>query len=213
MKFTLLAIGVMMTLASCQSSPKKQEAQVSTTDTTLVAAEETQVLENPSDAYFDQASVALQTNAPETAVKDIQSGIAALKVEGKNLKGENLTNFDNHLKDLEKLVERAQKKKLTQEELNEAVTAAELTVGHQAIEDILVLPEVTTDPLNVTFNDLERHVGKMDKSSKEEGLKLISTARTSLESRAKASKEEAKKMDERLRQDLKNIQTYIKKHA
>lgn len=213
MKFTLLAIGVMMTLASCQSSPKKQEAQVSTTDTTLVAAEETQVLENPSDAYFDQASVALQTNAPETAVKDIQSGIAALKVEGKNLKGENLTNFDNHLKDLEKLVERAQKKKLTQEELNEAVTAAELTVGHQAIEDILVLPEVTTDPLNVTLNDLERHVGKMDKSSKEEGLKLISTARTSLESRAKASKEEAKKMDERLRQDLKNIQTYIKKHA
>lgn len=213
MKFTLLAIGVMMTLASCQSSPKKQEEQVSTTDTTLVAAEETQVLENPSDAYFDQASVALQTNAPETAVKDIQSGIAALKVEGKNLKGENLTNFDNHLKDLEKLVERAQKKKLTQEELNEAVTAAELTVGHQAIEDILVLPEVTTDPLNVTLNDLERHVGKMDKSSKEEGLKLISTARTSLESRAKASKEEAKKMDERLRQDLKNIQTYIKKHA
>ncbi|MDR6197822.1 hypothetical protein [Siphonobacter sp. SORGH_AS_0500] len=213
MKSNLLAIGLMIALASCQSSPKKQEAQTSTTDTTLIAAEETQVLENPSDAYFDQALVALQTNAPETAVKDLQSGIAALKVEGKNLKGENLSLFDNHLKDLEKLVERAKEKKLTEAELNEAVTAAELTVGHQAIEDILVLPEVTTDPLKVTLNDLEKHVGKMDKSSKEEGLKLINTARTSLDAREKAAKQDAKKMDDRLRQDLKNIQTYIKKHA
>ncbi|MDQ1090178.1 hypothetical protein [Siphonobacter sp. SORGH_AS_1065] len=213
MKSNLLAIGLMIALASCQSSPKKQEAQTSTTDTTLIAAEETQVLENPSDAYFDQALVALQTNAPETAVKDLQSGIAALKVEGKNLKGENLSLFDNHLKDLEKLVERAKEKKLTEAELNEAVTAAELTVGHQAIEDILVLPEVTTDPLKVTLNDLEKHVGKMDKPSKEEGLKLINTARTSLDAREKAAKQDAKKMDDRLRQDLKNIQTYIKKHA
>ncbi|PKK37269.1 hypothetical protein BWI96_07955 [Siphonobacter sp. SORGH_AS_0500] len=213
MKSNLLAISLMIALASCQSSPKKQEAQTSTTDTTLIAAEETQVLENPSDAYFDQALVALQTNAPETAVKDLQSGIAALKVEGKNLKGENLSLFDNHLKDLEKLVERAKEKKLTEAELNEAVTAAELTVGHQAIEDILVLPEVTTDPLKVTLNDLEKHVGKMDKSSKEEGLKLINTARTSLDAREKAAKQDAKKMDDRLRQDLKNIQTYIKKHA
>ena len=213
MKSSLLTIGLLIALASCQSSPKKQEAQTSTTDTTLIAAEETQVLENPSDAYFDQALVALQTNAPETAVKDLQSGIAALKVEGKNLKGENQSLFDNHLKDLEKLVERAKKKKLTEEELNEAVTAAELTVGHQAIEDILILPEVTTDPLKVTLNDLEKHVGKMDKSSKEEGLKLINTARTSLDAREKAAKQDAKKMDDRLRQDLKNIQTYIKKHA
>lgn len=213
MKAHLFAIGMMLVLASCQSSPKKQEAQAAATDTTLIAAEETQVIENPSDAYFDQALIALQTKAPEAAVKDMESGIAALQQEGRNLKGENLTNFNNHLKDLEKLVERAKEKKLTEDELNQAVTAAELTVGHQAIEDILVLPEVTTDPLKVTLNDLEKHVGKLDKTSKDEGLKLISTARTSLESREKATKEEAKKMDERLRQDLKNIQAYIKKHA
>ncbi len=213
MKFNLIAIGLVVMLASCQSSPQKQEAQTPATDTTLIVADETQVLENPSDAYFDQALVALQTNAPETAVKDIESGIAALRKEGSNLKGENLTNFNTHLQELEKMAEQAKAKKLTQEELNQTVTAAELTVGHQAIEDVLVLPEVTVDPLKVTLNDLEKRVGKMDQSSKAEGLKLISTARTSLESREKASKEEAKKMDERLRQDLKNIQTYIKKHV
>lgn len=215
------AIAVVQT--GCESK-KKAEAQYKadslrddkvTYDTTFKAEEIAEPVLAKSEQHFNAAVAALDRKDYERAKQEIARGVAAIRVEGKQDKGELKTEFEKSVSNLEKLEKLAGEKKLTSADLKKGFWPAEMMVTHYAIEKWENMPEFdvkANDHLRETLDGLERKTADIETSAKDEGKKLIGETRTSLKTAEQTAATDTKKAKADIKIQTAKLKAYIKKN-
>lgn len=162
LKLSILSFGL-LSMVACKNEAKPKEP---------IVEEVAEIgLPNASDIHFDKAITALMSNDHTTAATHLKEGVVALKIEGEKLEGKSKESFNKSVKQLEG-IEKALKdnKKISINDLQEAIANAELAVGHEYLitDDFYVLtePEKTSDHL--AQKEFRRNLKVLESTLKDE---------------------------------------------
>lgn len=208
MKIQVVLLMTVLALSACQSKKEKGE-----TDTTLIAVQEKEAVDNPSNVYFDQAADSLKAGRNDAAARLLTLGTTALAAEGRNLADPQNGDFSEAYRHVSDLIAKAREGKLTADELTRTTDLAELLVKHRVIEKTEILPVIQDDPLKVTLDDLEKNVRHLPGDEQAKGLQMIQGTRDALEARKHAAKADSVQAEKHLRQRLAELKEYVKKHS